>query len=294
MNEKYLKYSIHLSDATTWIVVTPDLAKNHINMYVQELGDFFLTGRHYTERNGLDSFQICYFLYGEMQLSFRGKEYLIKPGDTMWIDCRDHYIVKGDCDSNCLFVHYDSNIASYYFEQFYALNKNSPLIQMSDSFFIDGSIRKLIEIYRNGSSLEADFRGVEIIISLMTRMVLEVFPKSGDEQLGEHVAGTLRYIREHYTKKITLDMLAGSVHLSKFHLSRLFSQAMGVTPNEYLIRFRINKAKELLRQTNYSIAEICEKIGVDNASYFIKLFRRYENIPPGGYRKKWGGNQRHE
>ena len=70
-------------------------------------------------------------------------------------------------------------------------------------------------------------------------------------------------------------------------MQRQFKAHFGVSPAQYLNNLRINRAKELLRTTALPIYEICEQIGVENASYLIKLFRAHEGMTPYAYRKMW-------
>lgn len=288
MKENHLLYTLDLKDKSDWLIVSAHPLMHTMGMVVQETGDFYLKGYSMTERQGLSSFEIAQILSGEMELEFREKKYCIQEGDTLWIDCREYYRVVSQKDVNTIFVHFDYQAAIYYFEQFYELNGNSPRICLKDSRKIEKRIRQLIELYRGGDSLAKDFRAAEILFSIMTQLVLEVMPEPQEGHLCEHVLQMTRYMQEHYQEKITLDMLSEELHISKFHLSRLFRQAMGMTPGEYLTRLRINRAKLLLRQTGDSIAAICEQIGFENPSYFIRLFRRFENSTPGEYRRKWG------
>lgn len=288
MKENHLLYTLDLRDRSDWLIVSAHPLMHTMGMVVQETGDFYLKGYSMTEREGLASFEIAQIISGEMHLEFRNQQFDIKEGDTLWINCRDYYRVTSQQDTNTIFVHFDYAVAAYYFEQFYELNGNSPIIHLKDPGKMEKLIRQMIDLYRGGDSLAKDFRAGEILFSIMTQLVLEVMPELKEEHLSGHVLRMTQYMQEHYTEKVTLDMLSDELHISKFHLNRLFSRSMGMTPNEYLTRLRINRAKLLLRQTGDSIADICEQIGFENPSYFIRLFRRFENATPGEYRRKWG------
>lgn len=254
---------------------------------IQELGEFCFQNLFLTEREGLDSYQIAYMFEGELSLQYRDKEHVIDAGKAFFIDCREHYRLDGKGYAHSLFVHFDCDKASHYFERFYALNNNSPVLSIPAPCFIDKSIMQLLTLFKEGTTAEASYRGGEIIISLMTQVLMAVFPKNDNEMFSECVKNTLHYLRMNYNQKITLNDLANETHISKFHLSRLFRRALGVSPIEYLMSIRVNKAKELLRQTTYTVSQISEKIGLENTSYFIKLFRRHEKMSPGEYRRKW-------
>lgn len=94
----------------------------------------------------------------------------------------------------------------------------------------------------------------------------------------------VRFIEENYSSMIGQEQLAGKLGLSKFHLLRTFSKAVGVTPNDYLNRVRIEHAVELLRTTDCSIEAIAGQVGYSSGSYFIKVFHKLTGQTPGAFR----------
>ncbi len=95
-----------------------------------------------------------------------------------------------------------------------------------------------------------------------------------------------KYIGEHYAEELTRDDLAQLVYLNPDYLSRIFRNETGESLSNYLIRFRIDQAKELLLSTDLPIHQIACSVGYTNFSYFAKLFRKYTQCTPNEYRKK--------
>ncbi|WP_050184031.1 response regulator transcription factor [Domibacillus robiginosus] len=93
-----------------------------------------------------------------------------------------------------------------------------------------------------------------------------------------------RYISRHIEQKISLDEVAASLYLNPSYFSRLFKKEVGETFVEYVIKIKMNRAKELLDETYDSVGKICEKLGYDNQSYFIKLFKNHTGVTPAEYR----------
>jgi len=287
MDEKFLKYELELMDDSTWLVVMPHSAMKGTGLIIQEVGDFFTQGSFMTEREGLESYQIVFMYEGEARLTYRNEEHLLVAGCVYFIDCREHYTVRSDGHFHANFVHFNYDKAAHYFEKFISINNNSPVLRLAAPCFVDQGIIQLLELFKNDVIDENSYRGVEIVISLMTHLLITVLPKKADRRIKESVEITLSYLRENFHKKITLDDLAQKTHTSKFHLRQLFCNAMGISPTEYLTRLRISKARELLRLTTNTVSQISEKTGFESTSYFIRLFRKYENMSPGEYRKKW-------
>lgn len=95
----------------------------------------------------------------------------------------------------------------------------------------------------------------------------------------------VEYIGLNYHKTLTLKELARLAALSPTYFHAIFVRAMGKTPNEYIAEIRVNKAKELLLNTNLRISDIAEKCGFDNASYFTSVFKKRSQLNPSAFRE---------
>ena len=98
----------------------------------------------------------------------------------------------------------------------------------------------------------------------------------------------LQYIENHYTEPITLDDIANSIHLSRSECCRCIKRCMNMTPFEFLLQLRIQKAGQLLSNSKspLSIAELASAVGFNSCSYFNKLFRKYMGCTPSQYKKR--------
>ena len=95
-----------------------------------------------------------------------------------------------------------------------------------------------------------------------------------------------KYIHEHYMEVLSLDILAEKVYLTPHYLSTIFSQEKGIGINKYIKNIRMEKAKELLRNTNMKVSDICRETGYSNLSYFCKTFRNEYGVTPEKYRDR--------
>ena len=96
------------------------------------------------------------------------------------------------------------------------------------------------------------------------------------------------YVEQHYGEHITLEDIAGQVNLSPIYFSGLFKRETGKTFTEYLTDFRIEKGKELLRNSDMNISEIAQALGYQDARYFSKVFKGQVGVKPTDYRKIYG------
>jgi AraC family transcriptional regulator len=94
----------------------------------------------------------------------------------------------------------------------------------------------------------------------------------------------LDYIHEHLDQDIKLEDLAQLLGISQFHFSHSFKQALGISPYQYLIQQRIERAKQLLKQTERSIMDIALDCGFNSHSHMSKQFRQLTGMTPRVYR----------
>jgi len=111
---------------------------------------------------------------------------------------------------------------------------------------------------------------------------------AGREQRGGLPAFKLRKVTNlletHMDEELPLARLAEEVGLSEFHFSRLFKKTTGFSPSQYLIRLRIARARQMLRETTKSMIEIGLEVGYSSPSHFAQIFRREVGVTPTEYR----------
>ena len=94
-----------------------------------------------------------------------------------------------------------------------------------------------------------------------------------------------QYIQQNYMKSITLDDVSSVAGFNATYFSSLFKKETGSNFVEYLSEIRMNRAKDLLKETNMSIAAVCEAVGYNDLKHFTKSFKKATGIKPGEYRK---------
>ncbi|SHH84479.1 DNA-binding response regulator [Clostridium grantii] len=95
------------------------------------------------------------------------------------------------------------------------------------------------------------------------------------------------YVKTHYTEEVNIKKVANEIGLTTSYMSTLFKKNTGQTYKDYLINYRLLKAKELLSTTTMQVATISQKIGYDNENYFSKMFKLKTGVTPSSYRNKY-------
>ena len=103
----------------------------------------------------------------------------------------------------------------------------------------------------------------------------------------EKIRDILKYIQEHYQESLQIEELAVSRGISSRFLRRYFTEEIGMSCLDYIQALRLNKAKELLWETDKTITEIAMETGYGTPQYFSRLFRQEIGMTPSEYRSSW-------
>lgn len=108
----------------------------------------------------------------------------------------------------------------------------------------------------------------------------------------QRLGSVISHLEQHYAEPLSLDELSAVGCMSRRHLSRVFRSALGCSPLDYLVRLRINKALELLTETDVPIATIAHQVGYADSNYFARQFRRVVGVSPRQAREAAGRTRR--
>lgn len=100
------------------------------------------------------------------------------------------------------------------------------------------------------------------------------------------------FIDRHFDEPISVDEMAARAHLSRYHFIRAFRRAFFATPHQYLTRRRIDRAKDLLANSQRTVTEICFDVGFSSVGSFSTLFRNVVGWSPSAYRARTWAQRR--
>ena len=293
------------SVSSSRIIYTPSTFARTSLLHLQEVGSLQAIHPHTSKRSDLVSFLCFVVLAGEGELSYEGQTYQLHSGDCVFIDCRKAYShstgYSGGEGSNdhTTVENKSTNLWSLQWCHFYAPSLPAvyekykerggrPVFHSED---IASFTSLLTDLYNLASSSDyiRDMRINEKLGSLLTLLMEQSWhPESVTvSRKRMELAAVKEYLDEHYTEKIMLEELAEKFFINKFYLSKIFKETYGTTVNNYLISKRITRAKQLLRFTDMTVDEVGVAVGMGDANYFSRMFRKVEGSSPREYRKQW-------
>ena len=271
------------------ILYTPSpFAKANL-IYLQETGTLKALAPHVSQREKLSSYLFFLIRKGSGIVTYAGKNYSVKEGDCIFIDCQKPY---SHCSSDELWelqwVHfYGANMAGIY--EKYKQRGGKPCFSTEHSEKPHGILKEIFEI-ANSDIYIRDMKIYEKLVSLLSFLMEESWQPelaTAKSHPQRNLQPVKDYLDKNFCEKICLDELSQLFYINNFYLTRLFREQYGMPISKYLMQLRITKAKQLLRFTELSIEEVGNRCGMRDASYFARVFKKVEGIGPGGFREMW-------
>ena len=129
-----------------------------------------------------------------------------------------------------------------------------------------------------------------VLISRALKMEWENSIKNKSPKVRELVQVSVKYINNNFERDISLGDIAKFVFLSPSYFIRAFKEETGISPINYLLKVRIERAKELLVESDMKISDIALNVGFSNQQRFNEIFKKHTKITPLQYRKQMDKN----
>ncbi|MCZ8519704.1 MULTISPECIES: helix-turn-helix domain-containing protein [Paenibacillus] len=178
-------------------------------------------------------------------------------------------------------------------------------IRAREEAWVEQQFQSLETLYRS-QALTAPLRIKALLLELVSYYMEEALGQQGQQGQGIALApsaaegkitSVLRYIDAHLSEGMTVEELARLVHFHPNYFMPYFKTMMGLSPIAYINRKRMERAKELLRDSDLAVTEVAERVGLE-LPYFSRLFKKQTALSPTQYRSsvrgRGGGPEREE
>lgn len=223
-----------------------------------------------------------------------GETVIVPPGVTMTIDFPEASLQQpSQCTALAIRQVEINSTLDFLNENYAREDKQSWKLNYNQFHFFNNYelaqlVNKLIRI-STGSDLTKDILAnltiKELLIRIMQMQNYQELSTGPNKLAGiNRFAYVLDYIKTHLTEKLSIDLLSKLAFMSKASFFRAFKNELGMSPVDYIIRERLELAKQFMNNPCNSISEACFSAGFQNLNYFCRAFKKVEGNTPGYYR----------
>lgn len=233
-----------------------------------------------------DHFLIHFILEGRGIFRVNGKTYKLEKneGFLIWPDNITYYEADKEQPWVYTWVGFKGIKAKNYLK-LADLDEDNPIFKYEGGDFI----KNCFENMRKASNLE---NGKELrlqgLLSIFLSELIEKSPvsKTIDNNYKElYIKKTLDFIETNFSRDITVPEMAKNIGLNKNYFSSFFKKSIGMSPQQYLIKFRVNKACELMKNSELTISDVSRSVGYNDSLGFSKIFKKTIGLSPKAYRE---------
>ncbi len=256
----------------------------------------FFVSQHWHEE-----LEWIYVEEGMLNLTVGGQTLTLRPGEFSFVNSGELHEIRSLCPSlhhaivfNPEFLDFSlyddcqSRFIGPITGKSLLFPASAPGLSAQVSQAVASHLSEIVRLYHTRPSLAPLSIKLHILhileILFETKCFLENTSSSRDEDSINRLKKVIEYIHGHYGEAIPLQSLADICCVSPNYFCRYFKENIGKTPVSFLNDYRIQKACQMLTESELPISQIALLTGFDNFSYFIRKFREYKGVTPGQYR----------
>ena len=268
-----------------------------MNPFVRYVGRVKVGLLHVRDRVASDC-RVFYCLQGQGKLIVEDIEYELLVGDCVFVPAGKRYrFLMSRLDLTLVAINFDFDLSRRELVQ--TLPKTDKLDDIVKPYLPEPFLKPIFFDGREDLSKEMDELvalffykedDYQAFASALLKTLLLKMRKAPNSSVGKaNVEKVLQYVRETYRERLKNEEIAKSFNYHPNHLNKIVKAYTGFSLKEYIIRYRLNVAKNLLLSMDVTITEISEDCGFSSPSYFAELFLKNEGTTPRAYREKMRG-----
>lgn len=261
-------------------------SKQHPELHLTQFGMEDCTPGHFFGPAVRSHYLLHYVLSGEGVFEVGGIQYRLRKGQGFLIfpDMITYYQADTANPWSYCWFGFDGTSAELLLKQA-GLLKTSPIFHYDADDRIYRYLLLMNDSREFGKARETRLTGLlYLLLSLLVEFGPVTSPELKETRAEIYVEKVKDFIEMNYPQKITIEDIAQFIGLNRSYLCSLFKQRMQLSIQDYLIRYRINKACEMMGNAELSIADISRSVGYNDALLFSKIFKKVKGSSPKHYR----------
>ncbi|MCX8132283.1 MAG: AraC family transcriptional regulator [Clostridia bacterium] len=257
-----------------------------LNMYRCGIED--CTPGHYWGPAVRDHFLVHYIIKGKGVFQTGNNSYELKAGQGFLIcpNTATYYQADNKDPWRYSWVGFHGVKAETYLKRA-GLTANTPVFTYDNDDFLKDCLSQMIASNNLGKGREIRMLGLlYVFLSQLIETLGSIHTYDNNENKKEiYIKKAVEYIAMNYSREISICELASYIGLDRSYLYSVFKEYLKVSPQEFLINFRIDKACDLMHNRILSIGDISRSVGYEDQLLFSKAFKKIKHVSPRDYRK---------
>lgn len=258
--------------------MTPSETAKKLYFYLTWCGHYYCNENYFMRRNRYQYMLVMFICHGTMRIEYRGNGVDAQRGDVLLLDCTEPHYYHARDGLEFLYIHFDGSNAKDICH--FIIEQRGWHITDETNVHIGKLLSDTVRLYEN-IGMEPAFEASKRVYRLFE---LFLVPMGHELLMDNPVTKTMRYVHNNIDKAITLEKLAAVANLSVYYYAHSFKRQVGISPIEYLIQTRMERAKSLLIRTSKSVSEIAYEVGYSCSGGFINQFIKRVGYSPKNYR----------
>ena len=235
---------------------------------------------HVFRRNGRLDHLLLYVVSGKYHVEYDGKNHELAAGDFVHYlpnEKQNYWFLKGE-NACGYFLHYTGNEIESILEE---LHLGGGVYHFSPSRKITAAFDEIVSEYELSPPLHEQAKSA-LLLTLLTQLARLInYSHLRSSKINE----VIRLMQANYMEEYDVNTYADYCALSPGRFGHKFKESTGLSPLQYFINIKLEKAKELLAFSDLNISEVAEQVGYDNPLYFSRQFKAQLGVSPMSYRK---------
>lgn len=211
-----------------------------------------------------------------------GEGFMIFPGQITT------YIADKDCPWEYVWIEFDGLRVKESLEMS-GLSPNTPIYHARDQLLREDMKKEMLYILQHRESPPLHLIGhLYLFLDALTRSAARMQPQKPSKLQDFYMKEALSFIERNFQNDISVEDIAAACGLNRSYFGKIFKDALGKSPQEFLLNYRMIKASELLTLSTLSVGDIGKAVGYENPLHFSRAFKNIYGLSPRNWRNQRG------
>ncbi|MEI6101389.1 MAG: AraC family transcriptional regulator [Eubacteriales bacterium] len=281
------EYSLDIGENSCSVITATNKITESLPFYSFCTGHYYANKGYYTINRILEGFLLIYTVAGRGLFEINGRPVPLEAGSIVLVNCMQtpHQYRSDDEAWESYFLRFGGAGCPAYFDVICG-EEPFAIVQMNLSGQTGKQFEDIISLSMDYSPV-ASLQICRAITEILTGMAAA---SNSGKKINPAMQNVIRqadwYISKNYGRKITVDEIGQFVHVSPFHLIKIFKKYTGYSLHEYLNIYRISRSVDMLCGTDLRVQEIADAVGFGSVNSFIRSFKKIKGIPPAKFRNR--------